>query len=114
MTFPVVILPSCPEHATCRLGVWISNSSSVGALTDVADVHRCDILFVVRADWKYSLERSLWTLIPSAEVLNTILQRLLSLRSQNLNSSWNIVSANHLINDPNRRTERTNDSGLSR
>ena len=104
------LLPGTCDLQTGRLNLEFI----VGALTNVADVHLYDLPFLVRADWKNSLENSLWTLIPSTEALNTILQRLLSLRSQNLNSSWNIVSANHLINDPNRRTERTNDPGLSR
>ncbi|VDB91767.1 unnamed protein product [Peniophora sp. CBMAI 1063] len=45
----------------------------------------------LRVDWKHSYERALWTLIPSDEVLSTILQRLLMLRSRGFNSSWSVV-----------------------
>ncbi|KZV66208.1 hypothetical protein PENSPDRAFT_689161 [Peniophora sp. CONT] len=49
------------------------------------------LLSSVRADWKCSLENELWTIIPTAVVLSTLLQRLLVLRSRGLNSTWEAV-----------------------
>ncbi|TFY52914.1 hypothetical protein EVG20_g10347 [Dentipellis fragilis] len=45
----------------------------------------------LRTDWANSLEMGCWTFVPPPEVLRTIMQRLLFLRSNNVNAPWHIV-----------------------